>query len=118
MFSRVFRNYPVIVANFQKLDREQADKLIIRLLEDSISKQEALRLRDWLQKDENVDYFNNFIEINHLINAKNEFDHRPSLLEVEELIKNRPTRNRYQFLKYAASIAIFLAVGYFFLVKN
>ncbi len=100
------------------MDRELIDRLIIKLLEDSISEEESLILKEWLQEAENVRYFNHFIEIDHLVKSKIEFDHSASLQKVRELIKERPATSRYSFLKYAATVAIILATGYFLFVKN
>lgn len=92
------------------MNQIKVDKLLLKLIENRISEEESKELLDWLESEENLDYFNEFVEINHYINAKKSFEHSDELLDQ---IKNTRTKpNYFKVFKYAAVI-IGLAVATF-----
>ncbi|UJH67043.1 FecR family protein [Allomuricauda sp. SCSIO 65647] len=102
------------------MDNSKIDGLIVKLIENSISEKEANILKEWLQNEDNATYFNEFIEINHLINSKTKFDHRRPLLEIKEEIDNRKTKKIPAIFKYAiaASILALISISFFLTTNN
>lgn len=94
------------------------DSIIIKLIEDNISDEETEFLIKWLKNEKNKIYFDKFIEINYLINAKNGFDYRTSMQKTKELIKRNSWNKRLSLLKYAAVFIAFIGIGYFFVNQN
>lgn len=99
------------------MNQNLADNLIIKLLENTISKEESSALVQWLNNKENLDYFNDFVEINYLLNAKQEFDYKNSLEKVKKRLHKKPKKIRPTFFKYAAAVILLLTSSYF-LLKN
>ncbi|HEY9169481.1 MAG TPA: FecR family protein [Lutibacter sp.] len=97
---------------------EKVDAIIIKLIEDNISDKEAEFLTKWMENEKNKSYFDEFIEINYLINAKNNFDYIRSLKKTKGLINRKSNNNYWPFLKYAAIFIVFIGVGYFFINRN
>ena len=95
----------------------KVDKLILKLIDNSISEEESKRLQSWLEDSENLKYFNDYIEVNQLINSKKEFDHRSSLNEfVEKSQINKNKRLKRKLFYAAASVVVFISIA--FLIKN
>src|SRR5699024_10084530 len=98
------------------LRQEKADILIIKLFEHRITQQEAEELYDWLEEGDNLTYFNEFVRINHLVQAEQNFDHQKSLKEVKQYIYKMGRRRRtFNLLKYAALFTVLLGIGYLLL---
>ena len=57
------------------MDQHKIDVLIVKVLENSITAKESKVLEDWLKEDSNKRYFNEFVQINYLINSKKQFMH-------------------------------------------
>ncbi|AUP78922.1 FecR family protein [Flavivirga eckloniae] len=101
------------------------DRLILKLIENTISDKESEILKTWLKSEENLAYFNEFIEINYLINSKNKFDHKPSLANIKaSYVNNNDTSKSSKpnkitrLYKYAAAALVLISMGYFFLTKK
>ncbi|MCR8668951.1 FecR domain-containing protein [Aestuariibaculum sp. M13] len=98
------------------MDRIEADRLILRLINNTISEEESEKLAKWVEDSGNLNYFNEFVEVNQLISSKKKFDHRYSL---EKFVEKSQAENRFRkrTLYIAASIVIFISLGLFF-TKN
>lgn len=92
------------------MNQTKVDKLLLKLVENRISEAESKELLDWLKSEENLDYFNEFVEINHYINAKKSFRRKDELFD--QIKNTRSKRNYNKVLKYAAVI-VGLAVATF-----
>ena len=77
----------------KKVDQLKIDNLIVKFLENSITTEESTVLEDWLKDVDNKIYFNEFVEINYLINSKNQFDHTTSLEKFKVLTKSNSQIN-------------------------
>ena len=56
------------------MNNHKIDNLIVKHLKNSITAEESSLLEDWLKDSNNKIYFNEFVEINYLINSKNQFN--------------------------------------------
>ncbi|CAL2095383.1 FecR family protein [Tenacibaculum sp. 190524A02b] len=92
------------------------DSLIVKLLENTINKEESTELKKWIEKDAaNLAYFKDFVAVNHLINSKEIFDVKESFFEIEkELSKNKAKKSVVNYLKYALVILIVSSLGNYF----
>ena len=95
------------------MDQHKIDVLIVKVLENSITAKESKVLEDWLKEDSNKRYFNEFVQINYLINSKKQFDHTTSLKKFKIIINKNSQKNYTKYLKYAAAVLIFISTGYF-----
>lgn len=95
------------------MNQSKIDKLIVKLLENSITADESAVLEDWLKDDSNKVYFNEWVEINYLINSKSQFDYKTSFEEFKVVTKNNRSVKFKKYLKYAAAVLIFISAGYF-----
>lgn len=95
------------------MDQHKIDILIVKFLEKSISDEESVVLEDWLKEDRNKRYFNEFVEINYLINSKSQFDYTTSLKKFKISVNRNSQKNYAKYLKYAAAVLIFISAGYF-----
>ncbi|MEC3966603.1 FecR family protein [Flagellimonas halotolerans] len=94
------------------MNQTKVDKLLLKLIENRISEEESEELLDWLKSEENLKYFNDFVEINHYVNAKKTFAHNDELFDQ---IKKTGNRHKYRtILKYAAVIAGLIVAAYIF----
>lgn len=107
------------------MSNNRIDRLIIKLIDNTITDEESEKLKTWLKSEENLTYFNEFIEINYLINSKNEFDYKSSLTSIKESYSNSSETSKNnkrskitKLFKYAAAIAIVVSASYFFLTKE
>lgn len=98
------------------MNQKKIDKIIVKLIENTISETESELLKQWLQEEENLNYFNDFIEVNHLANSLSKFPYQSSLQEVLNASTNTPNKTT-TYYKYAiaASIAVLLGITYFFI---
>jgi hypothetical protein len=100
------------------MKKRNIDSIIIKLIEDNMSDEENEFLIKWLEDEKNKTYFNQFIEINYLINAKNSFDYRTSLQKTKAIFSRKSRINYWTFLKYAAVFIAFIGIGYYFVNYN
>jgi ferric-dicitrate binding protein FerR (iron transport regulator) len=96
------------------MDKLEIDKLIVRLIDNSISEEESIKLATWLEQRDNLNYFNEFIAINHLINSKQKFDHRYSLKEFVSKNQNKTRRLTNRLMYAAAWVVVFFCIAVFF----
>lgn len=96
----------------EKTDNKEIDKLILKLINNTISEFESKDLVNWLECPDNLKYFNDYIKINQLINSKREFDYEYSL---RQFIEKAHNKNRFakRVLYIAASIVVFISIGVF-----
>lgn len=95
------------------MEHHKIDNLIVKHLENSITAEESSLLEDWLKDSNNKIYFNEFVEINYLINSKNQFNYT-SFLEKFKVITESNSQIKFRkYLKYAAAVLIFISAGYF-----
>lgn len=84
------------------MNQTKVDKLLLKLVENRISEAESEELLEWLEQEGNREYFNEFVAIHQLVNAKQDFGERGQLFHgIEKITAKR--RYRYYF-KYAAAI--------------
>lgn len=95
------------------MDQHKIDVLIVKVFENIITAKESKVLEDWLKEDSNKRYFNEFVQINYLINSKSQFDHTASLKKFKIIINKNSQKNYTKYLKYAAVVLIFISTGYF-----
>lgn len=95
------------------MDQHKIDVLIVKLLQNTITAEESAVLEDWLSDDSNKKYFNEFVEINFLINSKSQFDHTTSINNFKIITNKNLQKNYTKYLKYAAAVLIFISAGYF-----
>ena len=95
------------------MEHHKIDNLIVKHLENIITAEESSLLEDWLKDSNNKIYFNEFVEINYLINSKNQFNYT-SFLEKFKVITESNSQIKFRkYLKYAAAVLIFISAGYF-----
>ena len=68
------------------MNQHKIDILIVKVFENSITDEESKVLEDWLKEDCNKRYFNEFVQINYLINSKSQFDYTTSLKKFKIII--------------------------------
>lgn len=95
------------------MEQHKIDVLIVKVLQNTITAEESAVLEDWLSDDSNKKYFNEFVEINFLINSKSQFDHTTSLNNFKIITNKNLQKNYTKYLKYAAAVLIFISAGYF-----
>lgn len=101
------------------MSKEEKDVLIIKLFENKLSEQEKKELLDWLKEDSNLAYFNEFVEMNHLINSEQKFDHKKPLEGIRHRISgNRKRGMLLSVFKYAAVFVLLIGVSYFFFLNK
>lgn len=95
------------------MEHHKIDNLIVKHLENSITAEESSLLEDWLKDSNNKIYFNEFVEINYLINSKNQFNYTSFLEKFKVITKSNSQIKFRKYLKYAAAVLIFISAGYF-----
>ena len=104
------------------MNQHKIDILIVKVFENSITDEESKVLEDWLKEDCNKRYFNEFVQINYLINSKSQFDYTTSLKKFKiiinkkkfKIIINKSSQKNYtKYLKYAAAVLILISTSYF-----
>ncbi|WP_405291788.1 FecR family protein [Algibacter sp. Ld11] len=98
------------------------NNLISKLLSDSITEEEKKTLRIWLKNPKNKKVFNAQVRhaytLNLLYNKINEEEAYNKVFKtIEQQNKPIPLYKR-NFIKYAAAIVLFMAIGYFYVNKN
>lgn len=86
------------------------DELIIKFVESKATLEEQVELRNRLEVKENRIYFEEYVELHYLLNSKIKFDYKKSLKGMMGKIQYK---SKYNFFKYAASIIVLIATGYF-----
>ena len=96
--------------------------LISKLLSDSITEEEKKELRIWLKNPKNKKAFNTQVRHAYTLNLLyNKIDEEEAYKKVFNTIEqeNKPIPlYKRNFIKYAAAILLFMAVGYFYLNQN
>ncbi|GAA4234637.1 DUF4974 domain-containing protein [Postechiella marina] len=96
--------------------------LISKLLSDSITEEEKKELRIWLKNPKNQKAFNTQVRHAYTLNLLyNKIDEEEAYNKVFNTIKqqNKPILlYKRNYIKYAAAIVLFMAVGYFYLNQN
>jgi len=100
------------------MDQNKIDDLIIKFIEDTISNEESAVLKSWLQDDENNAYFKTFIELNYLIDIKQDFNYQSSLQAVKTSIMVSSKNRNLLILKYAVAASILLLISLPLLVNK
>ncbi|MCR9228439.1 MAG: FecR family protein [Flavobacteriaceae bacterium] len=94
------------------MNQTKVDKLLLKLVENRISEQESEELLLWLKSEENQNYFNEFVEINHLLNSNQAFGNGK---ELQKKLKISQKKTKYaSLLKYAAVIIVVVTSGLIF----
>lgn len=89
------------------------DKLIVKLIGNTISEEESEVLANWLSIEENLHYFNEFIELNQLINNKQEFNYNKSFQKIIKRSQSPKNRKRpLYFYAIAASVTLLIALTF------
>lgn len=56
------------------MQSNRINKLIIRLIENTITEEESEQLAEWLKEEKNLNYFNEFIATNQLISERKKYE--------------------------------------------
>ncbi|GAA3591479.1 DUF4974 domain-containing protein [Flavivirga amylovorans] len=97
------------------MEQNQIDALIVKFVENNISDDEFIVLKNWLEISNNKTYFDEYIKINYLININTPFNSESSLQEIKKHINLEPKNKRRTILKYvavAASIAFLISLPF------
>lgn len=95
------------------MEYNKAQNLIVKLFENRLTAKETLWLSEWLEQEKHLEYFNKYVELNHLVHAQKNYDYQQSLNESLEKIRKRKQKMRRQrWLKYAAIFVICIGVGF------
>lgn len=94
------------------MNQTKIDKLLLKLVENRISQTESEELLEWLKSGDNLEYFNEFVAINQLVNAKREFGNNELL--VHKMEKAARKRRHVTYLKYAAVLVGLVAAAFLF----
>ncbi|QTD38587.1 FecR family protein [Polaribacter batillariae] len=101
----------------------KVQNIIIKYLNKQASASELNALEEWLKEPSNIKEFNAYVKVNYLsdFNTK-EFDAIASEKKILHFIAKDKKRLRLKkvtnFLKYAATIAIFVSLAYFYQQNN
>ena len=95
-----------------QMNNQEVDRLILKLINNTLSEIDSDKLVKWLVEPENLNYFNEYIKVNQLINSTKKFDHRYSLKQfVEKSQRKSRFKNRTWYI--AAILVVALFVGNF-----
>ncbi|MBD0833374.1 FecR family protein [Aestuariibaculum sediminum] len=100
------------------MDQERVNILLIKLIERRITPRECQVLKEWIQTPSNLEYFQEFIKVNHFINSKQKFNSEKSFLRLKGQMLKDSHRAKRNLLRYAATILIFISAGLYFVVQN
>lgn len=101
------------------MNQKKIDRIIIKLIDNTISEKESEILKAWLQNKANLEYFNAFVEVNHLTNALHKFPYTNALNKsLQQINKKRLHVKRLFRYGIAASVIALLGFGYFMLNNN
>lgn len=101
------------------MNQKQIDKIIVKLFDNTISDKESEVLKKWLQYEDNLSYFNQFVEINHLTNSLTRFSYELPLEKVltQTLVKPKKFNALYKY-GIAASLILFVTFNFIFNKNN
>lgn len=94
------------------MKNREFDKLIVKFINNTISEADSQKLLTWLEIDENVVYFNEFVQINQLINAKKKYDYKAPLKQFLAKLNNKKRLRKKVYL-IAASVVVIICLGVF-----
>ncbi|TXE13125.1 FecR family protein [Seonamhaeicola algicola] len=101
------------------MNQKKIDRIIVKLIDNTISEKESEILKAWLQNKANLEYFNAFVEVNHLTNALHKFPYTNALNKsLQQINKKRLHVKRLFRYGIAASVIALLGFGYFMLNNN
>lgn len=100
------------------MEQKKIDSILVKFIENRISEKEADFLLKWMEGTENKLYFDEFVEINYLINSKNSFDYKDSLQKAKEIINEKWWKNYSKVLKYASVVVLFAGMTYYFVNQS
>ncbi len=100
------------------MEQRKIDSILVKFIENRISEKEASFLLKWMEETENKLYFDEFVEINYLINSKNSFDYKISLQKTKEIINEKWWKKHSKLLKYASIIVLFAGMTYYFVQQS
>lgn len=95
------------------MQTNRINKLIIRLIDNTITEEESIQLTEWLKEAKNQDYFNEFIATNQLIAERNSFEPKNSAYQL--VIKKASKRKKSKFTYFASAAMIVLAITVYWL---
>lgn len=100
------------------MEQRKIDSILVKFIENRISEKEADFLLKWMKDPENKLYFDEFVEVNYLINSKNSFDYIYSLQKAKEIINEKWWKNYSKVLKYASVVVLFAGMTYYFVNQS
>ncbi|MEL1239675.1 FecR family protein [Flavobacterium flavipallidum] len=93
------------------MQSNRINRLIIRLIDNTITDEESMVLTEWLKEAKNQDYFNKFIAANQLISERKKFEPKKSYLEL--LFKKTPRRRKTKTFYFAAAAILILVLTFY-----
>jgi transmembrane sensor len=106
------------------MEQRKIDSILVKFIENRISEKEAEFLLKWMEDSENKLYFDEFVEINYLINSKQSFDYSNSLQKAKETINEKENINEKwwkkhsMLLKHASIIILLVGMTYYFVQES
>lgn len=101
------------------MNQKKIDSIIAKLIDNTISEKESETLKTWLQNKDNREYFNKFVEVDHLTNALHKFPYNNALNKgLQEINKKRLQVKKLFRYGIAASIIALLGFGYYMVNNN
>lgn len=97
---------------------QRVNKLIVRLINNSITKTESEELAKWLDNPDSLDYFNEIIKLHHLTQSHQEFDYHNALTNFNKITKKEKKRIPLKVFYYAASVILLLGVTFILKFKS
>ncbi len=95
------------------MQSNRINKLILRLIDNTITEEESIQLTEWLKETKNQDYFNEFIATNQLIAKRKTFKSKKSINEL--LFKKTPKRRKSKFFFFTAAVIFALGITIYWL---
>lgn len=101
------------------MNQKKIDSIIAKLIDNTISEKESETLKAWLQNKDNHEYFNKFVEVDHLANTFHKFPYNNALNKsLQEINKKRLQVKKLFRYGIAASIIALLGFGYYMVNNN
>lgn len=101
------------------MDNRRADTLIYKLIQNTLDKDESKDLYEWLQNEDNLNYFNEFVEVNHLTNSLASYPYKDSLSEVLTKLDTENRKTSFKpYYKYAIASAMVLLFGLMYFLNR
>ncbi|MFC5682397.1 FecR family protein [Flavobacterium sp. MAHUQ-51] len=85
------------------MQSNRINKLIIRLIENTITEEESEQLAEWLKGEKNLNYFNEYIAANQLISERKKYEPTKT---IHQLVFNKNTKKKKSKYVYFAAAAI------------